>query len=337
MGFRALAWNPARLLMQRRPSRLTFVARRLLGLAVVLVIVSFLVFSLLYIAPGSPEQLLLGNSKTLDPATVHAVREQYHLNGPFFVRYLDWAKGAVQFDFGRSIRTSEPVRQGITQRLGLTAQLAGLAFLLTLIVGVPLGVLAAIKRARLFDRGIVFFSIVGLSAPAFASGILLLYLFAIRLTWFPAFGQGGGGIDRLKHLVLPAIALALTATGLVVKITRAAFAEELDKDYVTFARARGISPGRILSGIVLRNAATPIVTAAGLILAYMLAGSVLVEVTFALPGIGALLVDSVTAGDIPMVQGLAMLVAALVVIVNLIVDLLYPLIDPRVVFDRGSR
>jgi peptide/nickel transport system permease protein len=323
--------------MALAPSRLAFIARRLVGLVAVLVIVSFLVFSLLYIAPGSPEQLVLGNSKTIDPATLHAVRQEYHLEGPFLVRYLDWAGSALRLDFGRSIRTSEPVRQGIAQRLALTSELAGIAFMMTLAFGIPLGVLAAVRRAQLVDRGVVFFSIVGLSAPAFATGILLLYIFAVRIGWFPAFGQGEGLTSRLQHLVLPAVALALTATGLVVKITRAAFVDELQKDYVVFARARGIRPARVLFGFVLRNAATPIITAAGLILAYMLAGSVLVEVTFALPGIGALLVDSVTSQDIPMVQGLAMLVAAVVVIVNLVVDLLYPVIDPRVVFTKASR
>ena len=266
-----------------------------------------------------------------------AVREQYHLNGPFLERYFHWAADAAQLDFGKSIRTSEPVAHGIWQRLSLTSQLAGLAFLVTLLLGIPLGVLAAVRRTKLVDRGVVFFSVVGLSAPAFASGVLLLYVFAVRLPWFPAFGQGAGFLDRLKHLVLPAAALALTATGLVVKITRAAFVTELEKDYVTFARARGIPPSRVLFRFVLRNAATPIVTAAGLILAYMLAGSVLVEVTFALPGIGALLVDSVTSQDIPMVQGLAMLIAALVVVANLVVDLVYPLIDPRIVFGKSAR
>jgi peptide/nickel transport system permease protein len=318
-------------------SLIAFVVRRLVGLALVVVLVSFLVFSLLYIAPGSPEQLLLGNSKTIDPTTLRAVREQYHLNGSFVVRYVHWARDAARLDFGTSIRTSEPVAHAIAQRLALTAQLAGLAFLITLLVGVPLGVLAAVRRSTLVDRGIVFFSVVGLSAPAFASGILLLYVFAIRVAWFPAFGQGAGVADRLHHLVLPAVALALTATGLVVKITRAAFLTELEKDYVTFARARGITPLRVLFRFVLRNAATPIVTAAGLILAYMLAGSVLVEVTFALPGIGALLVDSVTAKDIPMVQGIAMLVAAVVVLVNLVVDVVYPFLDPRIVFGRSAR
>jgi peptide/nickel transport system permease protein len=318
-------------------SRTAFVLRRLVGLAVVVGLVSFLVFSLLYVAPGSPEQLLIGNSKSVDPETIRAIRTQYHLNGPFVERYLHWAAAAAQLDFGTSIRTNEPVAHGIAQRLSLTAQLAGLAFLVTLLLGIPLGVLAAVRRTKLVDRGVVFFSVVGLSAPAFASGVLLLYVFAVRLPWFPAFGQGDGLGGRLQHLVLPAAALALTATGLVVKITRAAFVTELEKDYVTFARARGIPPSRVLFRFALRNAATPIVTAAGLILAYMLAGSVLVEVTFALPGIGALLVDSVSSQDIPMVQGLAMLIAALVVVVNLVVDLVYPLIDPRIVFGRSAR
>src|SRR5262249_20902587 len=207
-----------------------FVARRIVGLAAVLVIVSFLIFSLLYIAPGSPEQLVLGNSKTIDPATLKAVRSEYHLDGPFLVRYLHWSEAALRLDFGRSIRTSEPVREGIMQRLGLTAQLAGLAFLITLAFGIPLGVLAAARQAGLVDRGVVFLSIVGLSAPAFATGILLLYLFAVRVGWFPAFGQGTGFVDRLHHLVLPAAAPPLTATGLVLTKPQAPFDHGLPTD-----------------------------------------------------------------------------------------------------------
>ena len=199
-----------------------------------------------------------------------------------------------------------------------------------MLFGLPLGILAAMRRQRNVDRGVVFFSIVGLSAPAFASGILLLYLFAVRVGWFPAFSQSEGVHRPPAPPLLPTVALALTATGLVVKITRAAFVTELEQDYVTFALARGISMRRVLFGFVLRNAATPIVTAAGLILAYMLAGSVLVEVTFALPGTGALLVDSVQALDVPWLQGLAILIAEVVVLVDLVVDLVYPLID------RGS-
>ena len=314
-----------------RAAVVLFVGRRLAALAAVLVVVSFLVFSLLYLAPGSPEQLLLG-VRTSDPQTIAAIRKEYNLDDPFLAQYAEWAWNALHLDFGISVRTNEPVLRGILERLGLSAQIAGLAFLLTLALGIPLGVLAAVRQRSSLDRGVVGLSVIGLSAPAFATGILLLYFFAVRLGWFPVFGQGEGFVDRLHHLVLPAVALALTATGLVLKITRAAFSTELEQDYVTFALARGIAQRRVLTSYVLRNALTPIVTASGLILAYMLAGSVLVEVTFALNGVGSLLVESVTAKDIPMVQGLAMVIAATVVLVNLVVDLLYPLIDPRIAF-----
>ena len=209
----------------------------------------------------------------------------------------------MHFDFGRSIRTNEPVLDGISDRFKLTLQLGGLAFLITMALGVPLGVLAAVRSRTSIDRGIVSLSVVGVSAPAFATGILLLYVFAVELGWFPVFGEGSGVIDRLHHLALPAIALALTGMGLVLKLTRTAVISSLDQDYVTFARARGISR-RVLTAYALRNALVPIITAAGLLLAYMLAGTVLIEVTFALPGLGSLLVDSVRTLDMPMVQAL---------------------------------
>jgi peptide/nickel transport system permease protein len=322
--------------VKTRRSTLAFLGRRFAGLAVVLVSVSFFVFSLLYLAPGSVEQILLGGAHTADPVTIHAVRARYHLDDPFLLQYAHWLAHAVHLDFGTSVRTNEPVLDAIGNRLALSAELAGLAFSLSIVTGVPLGILAAVRRRGPIDRAVVVSSVVGLSAPAFASAILLLYVFAVRLGWFPVFGHGSGFAGTLHHLLLPAIALALTAAGLLVKITRAAFVTQLEQDYVTFARARGVSPYRLLFAFVLRNAAAPIVTAAGLILAYMLAGSVLIEVAFALPGIGSLLVDSVVAKDVPVVQGLAMLIAAIVVLVNLAVDVLYPLIDPRIVLTKRA-
>jgi peptide/nickel transport system permease protein len=172
------------------------------------------------------------------------------------------------------------------------------------------------------------------SAPAFATGILLLYVFAVELGWFPVFGEGSGVVGRLHHLALPALALALTGMGLVLKLTRTAVISSLDQDYVTFARARGISSRRVLTAYALRNALVPIITAAGLLLAYMLAGTVLIEVTFALPGLGSLLVDSVRTLDVPMVQALAILIATLVVVVNLVADIVYVAVDPRISFAK---
>jgi peptide/nickel transport system permease protein len=310
-----------------------YIVRRLLALVLLLLIISFGVFSLLYAAPGSVEQVLLG-TRPSNPQTIEAIREEYNLDDPFLTQYATWLKGAVVLDFGRSIRTSEPVLQGIRDRMGLTLFLGIFGFLIALVVGVLLGVLAAVKKRGFLDRGVVGLSVVGVSAPAFATGIFLLYIFAVVLGWFPAFGQGDGFTDRVWHLTLPAIALALTAMALILKLTRTAMIVALDQDYVAFARARGIPQRRVLFTYAFRNALVPVVTAAGLILGYMLTGAVLVEVTFALPGVGSLLVDSVAFKDVPMVQGVTMVVAFVIIIVNLLTDILYLFIDPRIRFTR---
>lgn len=318
----------------RTAGLLLFIARRLVALAAVLLAMSFIIFAFLYLAPGSVEQTLLG-PREATPATIAAVRHEYHLDRPFIVQYADWLRAAVHLDFGRSIVTGEPVTNVIVRRLGLSLQLGGLAFLFAFVVGVPLGLFAGARRRTSADRAMVGFSVLGISAPAFATGILLLYLFAVKLGWFPVFGQGGGLIDRLRHLALPAIALGLTGMGLLLRLTRAGAATAFEQDYVAFARARGISRRRILWAYVLRNALVPIITASGLIIAYLITGAVLVEVTFALPGVGSLLVDSINVKDIPVVQGVSMLLALTVVVVNLVIDLLYLAVDPRIGFETA--
>jgi peptide/nickel transport system permease protein len=312
-----------------------FIARRLAALVLLLVIISFLVFSLLYLAPGSPEQMLIGERPS-NPETIEAIKEQYHLNDPFIVQYGKWFRGAIRLDFGNSIRTNEPVLSGILDRAGLTFFLGGFAFLIAMGFGVLLGVLAAVKSQTTIDRSVVGLSVIGVSAPAFATGIFLLYIFAVVLGWFPVFGQGSGFADRVWHLTLPAIALALTGMALVLKLTRAGMIGALEQDFVAFARARGLSAREVLLTYAFRNALVPVVTAGGVILGLMLTGAVLVEVTFALPGVGSLLVTSVSFGDIPMVQGLAMLIAIVIVLVNLLTDVLYLFIDPRIRFDRAA-
>ena len=178
------------------------------------------------------------------------------------------------------------------------------------------------------------FGVFGISSPAFVTGILLLYLFGVVIGWFPIFGAGRGFLDRFWHLTLPAVALALSIMAIVVKITRAAVIEELDKDYVVFARARGLSPLRIVFGYVLRNALIPVVTAAGLIIVGLVANAIYVEVTFALPGLGSLTVEAVQRRDIPLIQGTTLVFAAFVILLNLLIDLAYILIDPRIRFER---
>lgn len=308
---------------------IAYIGRRLGALAVLLIVISFTVFSLLYLAPGSPEQVLLG-TRPSTPAATRAIRAEYHLDEPFLLRYGHWAVAAAHLDLGRSIRTNEPVLAGIESRFGVTAKLGSFAFVLTMLLGVPLGAVAAVKRGTVVDRAAVGIGVAGVSAPAYATGVLFLYVFAVRLNWFPVFGQGSGFVGSLWHLTLPAFALALTAIGLVLKLTRAGMIAALEQDYIVFARARGLSRRRVLLRYALRNSLVPIITAGGLVLAYMLVGAVLVEATFALPGVGSLLVDAVTGKDLPMVQGLALLAAIVVVTVNLCVDLLYLLVDPRI-------
>jgi peptide/nickel transport system permease protein len=310
------------------------VGRRVAALAILLIIISLGVFTLLYLAPGSIEQILLGTHPST-PATLQAIREYYNLDQPFLTQYWHWAAHALHGDFGRSTRTSQPVTEAIGSAASITIFLGLYGFAISLVSGVTLGVWSALRSRTIVDRGIVGASVIGVSAPAFATGIFLLYVFAVVLKWFPAYGPGNGFFDRLYHLTLPAIALALTGTALIIKLTRAAMITTLEQDYVTFARARGISPARIVFAYGLRNALIPVVTASGLILGYMVTGAVLVEATFTLPGLGALLVDAVNYKDVPVVQALALIVASLIVVVNLLTDIAYLVVDPRVRFSRG--
>ena len=314
---------------------MSFVLRRAAAMAALLVVISFGVYALLALAPGSPERILLG-ARPATEETLDAIREQYNLDDPFLVQYGKWLAGAVQLDFGDSIRTGEAVLSGIADRVGVTLWVGLYAFVVAMSFGVPLGMLAAVKRRGLLDRGIVGLSVMGVSAPAFATGLLFLYVFAVALGWFPVFGEGRGFADRLYHLTLPALTLALAVMALVVKLTRAGMIGSLEQDYVAFARARGLPSSRVLGAYAFRNALVPVVTAGGLILGGLLAGSVLVEVTFALNGIGSLFVESVTTQDIPMVQGIAVLTAIIVVVVNFLTDLLYLFVDPRIRFGRAA-
>lgn len=305
------------------------VARRMAIALAILALVSFATFSLLYLAPGSAEQALIG-PRPATPQLIASLRHQFHLDEPFLVQYLDYVKGIAHLDFGTSVRTGEPVGDMVRQAAPVTVFLALYAFVLTVVVGVALGVFAALRNRTAADRGIVGLSVVGISAPAFASGFLLMYVFAVVLGWFPAVGSGGGFSDRLTHLTLPAVALAISGAALVVKLTRTAVIGALEQDYVTFARARGLSQRHVVLAYALRNALIPIVTASGAILAGLLTGTVLVEVTFGISGLGSLMIDSVNSKDVPVMQAIAMLFAIAIVLVNLLVDVCFIAVDPRI-------
>ena len=312
-----------------------FLMRRLGALLAMLTILSFVIYSLLYIAPGSPVDILLG-SQPRTPETVQLLNERYHLDEPFLTQYWIWAQSALHLDFGTSIQTTLPVEEEISSRLPVSLFLGVFAFALTMVLGVGLGVVSALRRKTAVDRGIVGASVVALSMPAFVSGVLLLFLFAIVFPIFPATGAGEGFADRAWHLTLPAVALALTVSAFVLKHTRAALIGVIDQDYVTFARARGLGSARILLTYVLRNALIPIVTISGLVLGALITSAFLVEVTFSLPGIGTLLVDAAINKDLPMIQGVALVIAVVIMVANLLADLLYMAVDPRIRLGRNA-
>lgn len=301
---------------------------RVLGSVAVLLVLSIVIFSLMYLAPGDLVKNLLGN-RPATPETVAAVRAQYHLDDPVVVQYLRWLGGFVTGDLGASVRLQTSVASAIGARVGITLALCALAFAIALAVAIPLGVRSAVRPGGIVDRVANVFAVVGLSAPTFALGLLLLYAFAYYLPVFPVYGAGSGGLDTVHHLVLPAVTLALGLGAIVLKLTRTAMLRELATDYVTSARARGLS-GRTVTRIALRNAAIPIVTGASLVLTFLVGGTVLAETTFALPGLGTLLQDSVLFKDIAVVQSLTLLVAIVIAVIALLADLAYLLLDPRV-------
>jgi peptide/nickel transport system permease protein len=310
-----------------------FILWRLAVAVPLLLIISFGVFALVHLAPGDPVRALLG-TRPSDPETLATLRERYHLNDPFIVQYGKWLWQVLQGDLGRSINGNRRVLSAIIERAGVTIVLSMISSTLVLVFGILLGVLAALRRGSRLDRGVVMLSVFGISSPAFVTGIFLLYIFGVVLGWFPTFGPGRGFVDRLWHLTLPAFALAFSVMAIILKITRAAMIEELERDYVVFARARGLTPRRVTFGYVLRNAMVPVVTAAGIIVVTLLAGAIYVEVTFALPGLGALTIDAVQKRDIPLIQGTTLIFSCFVVLVNLAVDVIYVLIDPRIRFGR---
>lgn len=312
---------------------LRYILRRLVGAAVVLTLLSFLVFSLLYLVPGDPVKILVG-TRRLTPEVRQAVTARYGLDEPLVVRYWHWLTRALTGDFGDSVRSATPVTDVLASRVSLTAWLTIGAFILAVAVGIPLGIAAARRRGSWVDRTIVGWSVVGVSAPGFALGLVLLYVFGLMLGWFPVFGEGTGIVDTLWHLALPAIALATGIGAMLVRITRAAVGAELAQDYVTFARSRGV-PSRRITAMYVRGAALPIITSAGLILGTLFGSTVLVEEAFSLPGLGQLLADSITYKDVPVVQAIALLVAFVIIVVTLIVDVVAFAVDPRQTVGKG--
>ena len=302
--------------------------KRLGSLALVLFVSSFAVFSGMHFAPGSPESFLArGNGVTAE--TLAALRVQYHLDDPFLVQYFRWLGGVFQGDFGTSLQFRQPVAELLASRLPTTLTLILYAGILIIGLGVLIGVLAAVKRGPVDTTAIVL-STVAMASPSFVVAMALTSFFAVTLGLFPAFGPGGDNIfDRIWHLTLPAIALALSSSALVLRTTRTSMIAALDKEYVETARVRGFSNRRVIWSHAFRGAIVPVVTLAGLVISGLLVTTTVVETVFGLNGIGSLLVQAVNVKDFPVVQAIVLVIVSVFALSNLIVDLIYPKLEPR--------
>ncbi|MEV6342690.1 ABC transporter permease [Actinoplanes sp. NPDC051851] len=314
-------------------SVLWFVGRKLAGMLATILVASVVIFGALYLAPGDPASLLAGG-RQVSPETMAAIRAQYHLDEPFWAQYWHWLAGLLTGDPGTSMVLKEPVTTLIMSRLPTTLLLVAYAGTLILIVGVVLGVLAGIG-GRIADTALTLGTTVLMAAPAFVAAILLIWLFATKLSWFPVYGSGEGFGDRIYHLTLPALALSGGYLAYVSRITRTEVRAELAADHVAAARARGLPGWSVLRRHVLRNAAPPILAVSGVTVAGLFAGTAVAEQAFGVSGLGSLLVQSAARQDLVVVQVLSLLLVAAFVVVNMLVDLVNAILDPRLVKEKS--
>ena len=302
---------------------LSYLARRLLLTVPVLLGVATLVFALIHFIPGDPARAMLGDIAS--ETDIAQLREQLGLDRPLAVQYVAFLGGLARANLGTSLRTGGPVSSEIMARLPATFELAIAAIVVALAVAIPLGIAAAVWRGTIVDHAAMTLSLAGLSMPNFWLGPLLAIVFGVELGWLPVSGRGG-----LEHLVLPAVSLGAALAAVLARMTRASLVDQLREPYTQAARARGVSPLRVVLRHGFRNSLIPIVTLAGLQVGAVLTGAIITETIFAWPGVGRLLVQSIGFRDYPMVQGCILLIAVTYVGVNLIVDLLYVVLDPRI-------
>ncbi len=308
-----------------------FIVRRIITTIPVMAFVALFVFSLLYIAPGDPAAVIAGDQAS--PADVEKIRQSLGLDRPYLVRFGEWFFRVLQGDLGTSIFTSLPVTQLIGQRIEPTVSLMVLTLILAVAIAVPLGVLAAWKAGTWIDRVVVAFAVFGFSVPVFVVGYLLAYTFALKLDWVPVQGYtplSEGVWPWFKNLVLPSITLGFVYIALIARITRASMLDVLQQDYIRTARSKGVAQNSILFVHALKNAAVPIITIIGIGVALLIGGAVVTESVFAIPGLGRLTLDAILRRDYPVIQGVVLIFSFVYVLVNLVIDLIYTLVDPRI-------
>jgi len=310
---------------------LAYIIRRILATIPVMAVVALFVFSLLYIAPGDPAAVIAGDQAT--PADVERIHRSLGLDRPFLVRFGEWVWQILHADLGTSIFTNLPVAAMIAQRVEPTLSLMAVTLVFAVLIAVPIGVVAAWKVDTIIDRGIMAFSVLGFSVPVFVIGYLLAYAFALKFDWLPVQGYtplSEGVWPWLENLILPAVALGCIYVALIARTTRAAILEVLQQDYIRTARAKGMGQTTILFVHALKNAAVPIVTVIGIGIAHLIGGAVVTETVFAIPGVGRLTVDAILRRDYPVIQGIVLLFSFAYVLINLVIDLLYTVLDPRI-------
>jgi peptide/nickel transport system permease protein len=310
---------------------LAYIVRRLFATIVVMAVVAFVVFSLLYFTPGDPAAILAGDAATDED--IRNIRAKLGLDQPFFVRFGGWIWALLHGDLGTSIFTNLPVTHLIAQRIEPTVSLTLLTLLVSIVVAVPLGVLAAARAGSWIDRCVMAFSVLGFSIPVFVLAYILILIFSIELGWLPVQGYTSfheSGWEWLRHLVLPSAALGTVYIALIARITRASMLDVLAQDYVRTAQAKGLAPGTVLIGHALKNAAVPIMTIIGIGIALLIGGAVVTETVFAIPGVGRLTVDAILRRDYPIIQGVILMFSGIYVLINLAVDLSYMWFDPRI-------
>jgi peptide/nickel transport system permease protein len=308
-----------------------YIVRRILATIPVMAVVAIFVFALLYLSPGDPAAIIAGDTATAeDIARIHA---KLGLDEPLYIQFGSWVWRLLHGDLGISIFTNLPVAQLIQQRLEPTVALTVSTLIVSVLVAIPMGVLAAWRAGSWIDRVVMVFAVMGFSVPVFVLAYILIYIFAIRADLLPVQGYSsitGGFWPFLSHIILPSIALGMIYAALIARITRASMLDVLAQDYIRTAQAKGLASQQVLIGHALKNAAVPIVTIIGIGIALLISGVVVTETVFAIPGLGRLTVDAILRRDYPIIQGIILIFSAAYVLINLLVDLSYTLLDPRI-------
>ncbi|HHV97540.1 MAG TPA: ABC transporter permease [Clostridiaceae bacterium] len=302
---------------------LKYAVKRIVLMIPVIVIMTMFVFLIFYFAPGDPVSRIAGPNAT--PEVYESIKRKYGLDQPFIVQYLRFVKSVIEGDLGVSILQGRPVIEMIKERLPVTLQIGLMGFLITFVIAIPAGVIAAVKKNTVVDYLCMLGSLLGMAIPTFWLGMLLLYVFAYKLRWFPISGDG-----TIKQIILPGFAIGLTNAAITARMVRSSMLEVLKQDYVRTARSKGLKEKTVIYSHALRNALIPIITLMGLKLGWIIGGSVALEIIFSIPGIGRLMVDSILARDYPVVQGSMIVLTSSIILANILADILYTVVDPRI-------